>query len=214
MKTVRTTLLAAAAATFALGATFAYAQESGPKIFEQWDADKDGTITLAEVETRRGDIFTSFDANNDGFLVEEETKLMDEMRDNQQEMNQEEGDMQGMGQGQGQAWAWASTRAWALAWAKAKAWVSTRAWAKVRDRAPMATPAMDRMATWALTPTRTARFPRLNSSASRGIGSANSTAMATAMSTRQTSASETFRIAMQPAPGCFWLPGPSAIQSP
>ena len=61
MKTAHTTLLAATAAAFALGATFAYAQESGPE-----DLSISGTPTRTarsrslEVETRRGDIFTVF----------------------------------------------------------------------------------------------------------------------------------------------------------
>lgn len=100
MKT--TSLLSAAALTLVLSAGGAFAQGNSAHFFDTWDADKDGKVTVAEVETRRSDIFTSFDANNDGFLIEEETKLMDEMRDNQQEMNQEDGGMQGMGQGQGQ----------------------------------------------------------------------------------------------------------------
>ena len=100
MKSARTTFLAAAVA---FGATFAHAQEDSPKIFDEWDADKDGTISLAEVETRRGDIFASFDADDDGFLVADETRLMDEMRDNQHKDMQGQGTTQhdGMGRGMG-----------------------------------------------------------------------------------------------------------------
>lgn len=109
------TLLLATAALAALAATaviFPGAQAQGPAQFKdhfmsEWDANKDGKITLEEVKTRRGDVFTSFDANENGFLDDEELALMDEMRENQHaDMGGERGPGKGMmaqgGQGKGQ----------------------------------------------------------------------------------------------------------------
>ncbi len=63
----------------------------------EWDLDADGKITLEEVTERRGSVFLSFDANEDGTLDGEEQALMAEMRDTQ---HAEMGG-QGMGNGQG-----------------------------------------------------------------------------------------------------------------
>ena len=76
----------------------ASAEERGEHFMKNWDANADGIVTLEEAQTRRADMFASFDADTDGFLTEPELKLMDEMRDNEQaSMN----GGQGMGQGQG-----------------------------------------------------------------------------------------------------------------
>lgn len=95
MKTA--SLLTAAAVTMALSGA-ALAQGNGTHFFETWDGDKDGKVTAAEVENHRAEMFTSFDANSDGFLIAVETALMDEMRAHEQAENH---DGQSMGQGQG-----------------------------------------------------------------------------------------------------------------
>ena len=43
--------------------------------------DGDGTVTLDEVKERRGDLFASFDENEDGKLTPEEFAVHDQMRD-------------------------------------------------------------------------------------------------------------------------------------
>jgi Ca2+-binding EF-hand superfamily protein len=40
----------------------------GAHFVENWDLDGDGAVTLAEATERRGDIFYTFDANEDGVL--------------------------------------------------------------------------------------------------------------------------------------------------
>ncbi|WP_417261817.1 EF-hand domain-containing protein [Celeribacter sp.] len=77
----RTTTLVAAFAL--LGATAAIAQTTpGGQFMESWDLDGDGTATLAELHEMRGNVFLSFDANEDGFLDAEEYVMFDEARQN------------------------------------------------------------------------------------------------------------------------------------
>lgn len=66
-----------------------------------WDQDGDGTVTAQEAETRRDDIFTAFDADEDGHLSAEEFAAIDEMRSAEQEAMREEKASAGMGQGKG-----------------------------------------------------------------------------------------------------------------
>jgi len=74
----------------------------GENLLLMWDADSDGTVTLAEVQTRRGDIFTAFDAHGDDQLTPEEMATLEEMRSLQQEeMGAYAGNGKGHGQGQG-----------------------------------------------------------------------------------------------------------------
>jgi len=68
----------------------------GAHFLENWDLDADGTVTLAEAEQRRGDVFLSFDANDDGFLDAEEYTVFDEARANDMAGNED-----GHGQGNG-----------------------------------------------------------------------------------------------------------------
>ena len=107
MKTARLISLSAAALMFS--GAFAFAQVPGQHMIDTWDNNADGKVTLEEVKERRENLFASFDANNDGFIDAEESKTMDEMRENEQQSMQEEGGMmggqgkmQGMGQGKGQ----------------------------------------------------------------------------------------------------------------
>ena len=76
-------VLLAAAALAALGlAGVAQAQQGNPgaHFVENWDLDGSGDVSLAEATERRGDIFTTFDANDDGFLDGAEYDAFDEAR--------------------------------------------------------------------------------------------------------------------------------------
>lgn len=68
----------------------ATAQEPGAHFIENWDLDGDGVVTQAEAQTRRGDVFMSFDADDNGILDAEEYAVFDEARAN---------DMAGMPEG-------------------------------------------------------------------------------------------------------------------
>lgn len=57
----------------------------GAHFVENWDLNEDGQVTLAEAQERRGDVFLTFDANEDGFLDAEEYVLFDEARANDME---------------------------------------------------------------------------------------------------------------------------------
>ena len=88
-----------------LAVTPVFAQENTPggHFVLNWDADADGTVSLEEATTRRGDIFTTFDSDEDGFLSGQEYDLFDEARATDRAGMQEEmGSGQGMGQGSGQ----------------------------------------------------------------------------------------------------------------
>lgn len=63
-------------------ATTASAQQGVPggHFVENWDLDGDGQVTLAEATERRGDVFVTFDADEDGVLSPEEHDMFDEAR--------------------------------------------------------------------------------------------------------------------------------------
>ena len=65
----------------------------GSHLVESWDLDDDGKVTLAEAAERRGAVFLTFDADDNGILNSEEHDLFDEARAN---------DMKENGQGHGQ----------------------------------------------------------------------------------------------------------------
>lgn len=77
------------------------APERGAAMLQMWDSDGDGTVTLAEVQMRRADIFSAFDANGDDLLTAEEMALMDDMRAMQQEEIARGGQRQGQGKASG-----------------------------------------------------------------------------------------------------------------
>ncbi len=56
----------------------------GGHFIANWDADGDGVVTLAEATAKRGDVFTAFDADEDGRLSAEEYALFDQARANDQ----------------------------------------------------------------------------------------------------------------------------------
>lgn len=82
--------------------TAAYAENMTPgaHFLQNWDQDGNGIVSLEEATTKRNDLFTSFDADEDGKLSAEEYSAFDDMRTADQEMMREEMGA-GMGQGQG-----------------------------------------------------------------------------------------------------------------
>ena len=88
------------AAALLLSGTAAFAQDAhGAHFITNWDRNDDGIVTLAEATEKRGDVFTAFDADEDGKLSASEYDMFDEMRATDQAAMQEE--MGGMGQGKG-----------------------------------------------------------------------------------------------------------------
>ena len=68
-------------ATLLLAASAALAQTSpGDQFMQAWDLDGNGTATLAELQQMRGNLFVTFDANDDGLLDAEEYVMFDEAR--------------------------------------------------------------------------------------------------------------------------------------
>jgi len=66
-----------------LSATAALAQTTpGDQFMQSWDLDGNGMATLEELRKMRGNVFFTFDANEDGFLDAEEYVLFDEARAN------------------------------------------------------------------------------------------------------------------------------------
>ena len=64
-------------------ATTAMAQTTpGEQFMQSWDLDGNGTATLKELRQMRGNVFLTFDANEDGFLDADEYVLFDEARAN------------------------------------------------------------------------------------------------------------------------------------
>jgi hypothetical protein len=91
------------ALTLALsGAAFAQAGNPGAHFVQNWDEDGDGIVLLEEAKTKRDNLFTTFDADEDEKLSPEEYVAFDEMRAADQEaMREEMGKMAGGGMGQG-----------------------------------------------------------------------------------------------------------------
>lgn len=52
----------------------------GAHFVENWDLSEDGAVSLTEATERRDDIFTTFDADEDGKLSSEEYDAFDEAR--------------------------------------------------------------------------------------------------------------------------------------
>ncbi|MDP4031387.1 MAG: EF-hand domain-containing protein [Pseudorhodobacter sp.] len=84
------------AAAFVLAGSAALAQQgnAGAHFLENWDLDGDGQVTLAEATERRDDVFSAFDADEDGRLAGNEYDLFDQARANDMQQN-------GAGHGQG-----------------------------------------------------------------------------------------------------------------
>lgn len=77
------------AAALVLSASALAAQQGTPGLhfIENWDIDGDGQVTLAEATERRGDVFVSFDADDNGSLSADEYVLFDEARTNDMQAN-------------------------------------------------------------------------------------------------------------------------------
>lgn len=101
----RLALLALALSIATGGAAAAQQGNPGGNFITQWDADGDAIVSFEEVQTRRGDLFTTFDANEDGQLSAEEFLAIDETRTVNKEANQaamQEQAGAGNGRGRGQ----------------------------------------------------------------------------------------------------------------
>lgn len=86
----------------ALGSVAA-AQQGNPggNFIEKWDENNDGQVTLIEATERRGDIFMTFDADDDGVLSRSDYALFDGARANEHAAMKQDGQGQGQGKGQG-----------------------------------------------------------------------------------------------------------------
>ncbi|MEC3861514.1 EF-hand domain-containing protein [Mesobacterium sp. TK19101] len=97
--------LAITALVLSTGMAFAQQGNPGGHFVENWDLNGDGQVTLEEATERRGDVFTTFDSDENGILTAEEYDLFDEARANDMEnngMGHGNGGGQGQGQGKGQ----------------------------------------------------------------------------------------------------------------
>ena len=96
--------LSFAALTLALSSgAFAEAGNPGAHFVQNWDDDGDGVVLLEEAKAKRDNLFTTFDADEDGQLTPEEYAAFDEMRAADQDaMREEMGAMAGGGKGMGQ----------------------------------------------------------------------------------------------------------------
>jgi hypothetical protein len=94
--------LAVLAMTAALsGAASAQQGNPGQHFLDQWDADSDGSVTTAEVATKRSEVFGMFDQDEDQTLSAAEWAQVDDHMS--MEMGQgKDGHGQGMGHGSGQ----------------------------------------------------------------------------------------------------------------
>lgn len=95
--------LTSAALTLALSGG-AYAQQGNPgaHFVQNWDQDGNGAVTQAEAQTMRDNLFTTFDADEDGKLSAEEFDAFDAVRAaDQKEMRAELGVKAGGGMGKG-----------------------------------------------------------------------------------------------------------------
>lgn len=92
-----TFILSTAALAFALPALAE--NQPGAHFIEMWDLDENGSVSIEEARERRGDIFTTFDADDDGVLSAEDYVMFDEAREADMK---EHGIGKGQGQGKGQ----------------------------------------------------------------------------------------------------------------
>lgn len=98
----RTTLTAIALATLLPISALAQNGTPGLHFVENWDADSDGQVTLAEATEKRGDIFFMFDQDENDLLDAEEYKLFDTTREADMQANaggHQNGQMRGVNQG-------------------------------------------------------------------------------------------------------------------
>ncbi|SMX26903.1 EF hand [Pelagimonas phthalicica] len=65
-----------------LAGTATAQQMPGAHFLENWDLNEDAQVTTSEAAERRGDVFVTFDTNDDGFLDAKEYIAFDEAREN------------------------------------------------------------------------------------------------------------------------------------
>ena len=61
-------------------AAFAADGQPGSHFIKNWDLDANGAVTLAELTEKRGDVFYTFDSDDDGMLTAEEYSYFDDAR--------------------------------------------------------------------------------------------------------------------------------------
>ena len=75
--------------------------QPGAHFIENWDLDENGFVSIEEARERRGDIFTTFDTNEDDILTADEYVQFDEAREaDMQENRIGEGKVMGKGMGE------------------------------------------------------------------------------------------------------------------
>ncbi|MCB1971281.1 MAG: EF-hand domain-containing protein [Geminicoccaceae bacterium] len=72
----------------------AVAQQPGQHFLDNWDLDESGDVSVDELRERRGDVFSSFDHDDNGVLDEDEYDVFDEARHS--DMQNEPGRGKGM----------------------------------------------------------------------------------------------------------------------
>ncbi|MGV6846839.1 MAG: EF-hand domain-containing protein [Marinibacterium sp.] len=87
----RTLLLATVLAVPMALPLYAQPGQPGAHFVENWDLDENGSVSLDEVTERRGDVFLSFDADENGKLDDEEYAVFDQARANDMEGQQGHG---------------------------------------------------------------------------------------------------------------------------
>ena len=72
-----------------IAASAALAEDTvpGSHFVENWDTDGDGVVSIEDITKRRGDVFFTFDANDNGALDADEYVDFDEARANDRENN-------------------------------------------------------------------------------------------------------------------------------
>lgn len=81
MKTALTALVLSALLATPVLASGGGTGNPGAGFLDEWDLDSDGQVTVADVASRRSDIFASFDQNDDGILDAEDYDFFNEARD-------------------------------------------------------------------------------------------------------------------------------------
>jgi len=88
MYSLKKTLIAAMALAASAAPLMAQQQGNpGAHFLENWDLDANGEATLSELQTKRGDVFLTFDSNEDGFIDADEYVYFDEARANDMKAN-------------------------------------------------------------------------------------------------------------------------------
>ena len=70
--------------------------QPGAHFITNWDLDGDGAVSLEDITTRRGDVFLTFDADENGALDADEYVYFDEARANDMKNNGGHGNGNGM----------------------------------------------------------------------------------------------------------------------